>query len=442
MLLLLALACDDTGLDPAAAEDSAGDRADTGHLAGDWDDPILGGVSIELDVSHPELTDALMAGDQLAFVGQEQGTDGGMWTYSLANPDAPVLLGHTTDRKHIQKACWDGTQAWGITREGMLSTLELTESGPVVLQETGVSMLGTGIDCNSERVVWGEGVTEGGWAERQGTWIGPMQPIKLEVMDVLLEGDRLWVLANDRLTALDFEGDQLVELGSVELDGACLDLAPGIDWIAVACGSGGVSLVDRGDGQPSRLGGWSGFAAARTVSVQGQHVWVAAWTDALVLDATDPAAPQLIGVEPAVSSVMSVVAGEGERAYVADWNSPFVATRTGASAPEVRLSSKWVAAGASASVYNDGTELLWLDGRAVAPGESWSWEIPEDAQGTVNLPTDDPDEPLLTVDVGGPDGLLVGEEAPGFAEPDLYGETWNLALLHGEVVFLGLFTEG
>lgn len=450
MLLLLACAApvdDEEGL-PASAEpveDSATPAGDSGVDApqpGTWGDPILAGATLDLDVARPELTDAMIAGDQLVFVGQEQGRDGGMWSFSLADPDAPVLLGHTTDRTHIQRACWDGSQAWGMTREGQLLTLSLGATGPVVLREGAVGTVGTGLDCSADVVAWGEGASGGGWAAREGTWIGAERALTGDVQDVLIEGSRMWLLARDRLTAYDIQGEALTELGHVELDGTCLDLSPGADWLAVACGSGGVALVDRADGQPSRLGAWTGPAAARAVSVQGDSVWVAGWTDLLLLDASDPAGPRLVGVEAAPASAMSVVAGAGERAYVADWNRPFVVTRTGASAPEVRLSTGWVSAGGAATVHNDGTEALWLDGLSLAPGASWTWEIPDDATGLLSLPTDDPDEATISVEVGGPGGLLVGQDAPNFSEPDLRGELWELAKLHGEVVFLGLFTDG
>ncbi len=426
-------------VDSGPADDTGGTDPTEVALPGTWEDPILAGVALSLEVAHPELTDALLAGDQLVFVGQEQDTDGGMWTYSLADPDAPAFLGHTTNRKHIQRACWDGSQAWGMTREGMLVTLSLGSAGPTVLQESSVGQVGTGISCDASHVAWGAGVNGGGWAEREGTWIGPIHNLNMEVEDVRLEGDRLWVLARNRLTAMDIEGETLVELGHVDLDGACLDIAPGERWLAVACGSGGVTLVDRGDGQ---LGQWQAWASARAVSVQGSFVWVAAWTDLVLLDAADATAPVFAGAEQALSSVMSVAAGEDDRVYAADWNQPFVATRTGASAPEVRVSTEWVSAGGLATVYNHGTEALWIDGVSVAPNGSWAWEIAEDAVGTVSLATDDPDEPTVSVEVGGPAGLVVGAAAPGFSEPDLYGELWELSMLHGEVVFLALFSDG
>ena len=58
---------------------------------------------------------------------------------------------------------------------------------------------------------------------------------------------------------------------------------------------------------------------------------------------------------------------------------------------------------------------------------------------TLDIASNDPDEPQLAVTVG---GNGVGDPAPDFVEVDTDGVTWELEKLRGEVVWLGLFQEG
>lgn len=448
-VLFLLLACRPDPLavlppDSASPADTADSAAPTGPV--DYADPIVRGLTLSLEVSGPELTDAAFTGTHLLLAGQEQTRDGGLWSFDLTDPDAPSLLGRTTTW-HIQRLCFDGTDPWGITRGGELMRLSIAADTPTITGTWGVGSEGAGVDCAPGRLAWAVG--SGGAAVADIGSGGPeaIRTISGEVRDVLLEGDRLWALGYERLTAWDIGTDGLSEIGSVALSGTCLDLAAGADWLAVACGSGGVSLVDRE--HLSVLGVWSGHASVRAVDVAGDQVLAAAWTDLLSIDAADPTAPWLRGSEPAGSAVMAVAAGEDGRAYVADWSQPFVVTLSPADAPEVRASPPRAVAGGSVRLTNDGPQPLWLGTPSagtlsapgpLAPGESATWDIPQEA-ADLTLPTDDPDEQTFSLPLQS-GKLQVGQPAPDFIESDLEGTVWELAALRGEVVFLGLFQDG
>ena len=440
MLLLLAacrpdpvITTDSTPPDstPPDSTDSATDSAvPTGP--GSYSDPLVRGEVLPLGVNGPEQT-----------------SNGGLWSFDLSDPDHPVLLGRTTTW-HIQRLCFDGTDPWGITRSAQVMRLSIAEDVPMITGSWNQGGEGAGIDCDTEHVAWATGT--GGAAVATITEQGPqsVRPIGGEVRDVLLEGDRLWALGYDTLTAWQIGDSGLAEIGSMSLPGTCLDLAAGESWLAVACGSGGVVLVDRGEGEPTLLGQWEGHASARAVDVAGDRIFVAAWTDLLLLDATDPTDPWLRATEPAGSAVMAVTAGESGRAYVADWSQPFVVTAADVDAPEVRASPEDATAGSSVRLINDGPAPLWLDTPSagtldppgpLASGAYTTWQIPDGQTEPLSVATDDPDEAVFSLALQSAT-LQVGQAAPDFIESDLSGTVWELSALQGEVVFLGLFQDG
>ena len=440
--------------DGTSPADTAGDSGDPGGSPEPWPDPIARGATLDLAVGGPELTDATMAGDGLLlYAGQEQGgRAGGVWAFDVSDPASPLLLGHT-DTWHLQRICWSGSVAWGMTRQGELMKVEVSEGPPRITDRFGVGPWGGGLDCADETIA----VALGSGGVRLVRVDGPAPDGLVELgsaptpaTDARLEGDRLWVLSDDRLTAFGIDASGLTELGSVPLEGTCSDIAGGPDWLAVACGTGGVHLVDRGDGAPSLLGTWRGHASVRAVDVSEDHVLAAAWTDLLVLDAADPTAPWLRGSEPAGSSVMSVVAGADRQAWVADWNQPFGARWDRQRAPEVRATVTRVPPASSVTLVNDGPEPLTLadpsDGilsdTVLSPGAFAIWELSEAATDAVTLRTDDPDEPTFSIDIAEGMGIEEGAVAPPFIETDLDGRTWDLDALRGQVVFVALFSDG
>lgn len=465
-LLPLLLACTPTPSLPVLREPVPGDEApddsaavdpdDTGGghgpaEPGEWTDPITRIADLDVELAGVELTDAARLGDILLFAGQQQAGDGGMWRYDLSDPDAPVLLGKSRVW-HAQRLCIASeTLAWGTDRGGRIVPYDL--SGPDPLPGAGFPGGGWdhGITCTADRLAWGEGGAGGIVAGLEGRNVREPVRFDVEAIDLMLDGDRLWVVSSGALVALDISGETPVETGRVALNGYCGDIAPMGDLLAVACGAEGVHLVDPGDGVPTRVGGWRGHASARRVSAAGDaHLLVAAWAELLLLDVSDPTAPRMVASEPAESSVMSVVGDGAGRAFVADWNSPFVVALDPTPAPEVRASMRHALPGAIVRLHNDGEETLWLgpptagqvDRVQVPPGGEARWLLPEDLATGADIATDDPDEPEIRLVPGGLDGPVVGDPAPPFIERDLSGTIWDSSTLQGQVVFLGMFQEG
>ena len=467
-IVLLTLACDGGGeprppierspavSDPTGDSGDEGSGPDTGDGTdpvgpGSWDDPILRVGSLDVVLTGVELTDAALLGNTLLLAGQQQAGDGGMWKYDLSDRDAPVLTGKSRVW-HAQRVCISSeTLAWGTDRGGRVVPYDL--SGPDPLPGAGISGGGWdhGLDCTETRIAWGEGADGGVIGSLDGRQLRDPVRFDVEAIDVLLDGERLWVVSSDALVALDLSTGMPVETGRTALSGYCGDIAPLGELLAVACGAGGVHLIDPGSGTPEPVGTWRGHASARRVSAAGaDQLLVAAWSELLLLDVSDPSSPRLVASEPAESSVMSVV-GDGEgRAFVADWNSPFWVSLRPTPAPEVRASMRHALPGAVVQLFNDGREPLWLgtpsagtvDRNPVAPGEAGRWLLPEDLDSGADIATDDPDEPEVRLVPAGLDGPVVGAPAPGFIESDLSGTTWDLAALQGQVVFLGMFQDG
>ena len=465
-LLLLATSCTasppklptapeaaDTAGSPVADTADPADTAEGGDTGGPDDptDPILRGVTMDLEVDGPELTDAVVVGDLLLYAGQEQTRDGGVWAFDISAPDTPVLTGKTSIW-HLQRICWSGEVAYGFTREAELQRIELEARVPVATDRFDLGGWGGGLDCVDDRVAVALGhggvrvvrVVEEGMVRLED-----VATLEVHATDVLWEDDRLWVLGESALTAWDLAGPEPTATGSVALSGTCRDLSAGDDWLAVACGAGGVALVDRGAGVPTLVSQWSGGLSARSVAVQGDHVHVAAWTDLALLDASDPSQPRLRATEPAGSAVMGVVAQGDDRAWVADWSRPFGITWTRSDAPEVRPTASVALPGDAVTVVNDGLADLHLDAvdgavdrSVVAPGSFAVWTLPEADAPEASLHTNDPDEPVVTVALSGADGMVPGAVAPRFIETDLDGTTWDLDALAGKVVFVGMFQDG
>ncbi|RME23889.1 MAG: hypothetical protein D6798_12560 [Deltaproteobacteria bacterium] len=472
MLLSLILACtpsaDTTGADdtaPPVTDGGAGghgelDGGGVGDGGGDsaYEDPVIPGVNFDLGGAAAELTDGARVGEFLLLVGQEQTTHGGAWAFDVAGPE-PVLLG-STDIWNIQWVC--GTpegEAWGTNRDGTLYELVVGTTGVEIASSYTADTVTTGVDCDGSRVAWG--MAHHGAAVGRKTDPGfPGDAVRISteagVQDVLLDGDTLWLVTYDDIQAWDLTSDGPTRVSRLELPGTCRDVALGETWLAVACGSGGVSLVSREPTDPVLLSSYADGRSARAVDVIGDVVLVGAWTDLLVLDAADPAALRFFASEPAPASAMAVVADPdsrpsdgmtGVRAWVVDWNTPFAVELARHEAPEVRLPTQALQ-GAELTVRNDGPELLVLQPTfgemgdyTLETGQSTVWDLPDDVTDLA-LVTNDPDEEVVLVGTTGAQGLQPGDPAPDFVEQDLDGNVWTLDDLSGRVAFLGLLESG
>jgi len=450
MLLLAVIACREPEyIDPpgdrspseSATPESTADSVPP--TAGEWSDPIVGLGEMDVVNNGMELTDAALGGDWLYLSGQQQQGQGGLWVVDLADPTAPTQVAQGNFR-NMQYVCYDETTAWGISRNNNLMRATVQDSSLQVKSWSVDS--GGDIDCDADHVAWAAR-TDGVYImANDGDWnTGEALNLEGDWRGVLLSEDVIWTAGVGEIARWDMDGNLL---GEAAVDGWCQDMQVSDGTLAVACGADGVHLLNAED--LSLLGTWSGHVSARTVAWDGHRIWLAAWSELLLLDASDPAAVTLIGSEPATSSVMGVVAdGEG-LAWVADWRNPFTVRRDDVLSPEARVSPSNAVPGDRVSLINDGPETLWFEApelgvtpQLLGPGERTAIDIPEDFEyARVPILTDDPDESEVEIEIGSMSGLALGEAAPDFAEYDLEGTLWELQSLRGEVVWLATFNDG
>ena len=432
--MILFLAC--TGAPPPATT-SESPPLDTGPAqAGDYDDPIVHLGALPVDTMGMELTDAARVEDVLVLVGQQQGGHGGVWTVDVSDPDAPEQTGQA-DVHHVQYVCSTGTRAWGTDRGGSLVEIDLER---LALAWYPVGATGD-LACDDDRIVV---AASPGAAVFDATGTTELDLLEGQWTGVALAGDVIYT-AGPSGVARWRDGEQT---HAVEQGGWCRDLVLGAA-LAASCGAEGVLLLDPDD--LTVLGAWSGHASARSTAWAGDDgLWVAAWTEALFLDVSDPAAIELVGAESSPSAAMAVVTTE-DRAWVADWNQPFAAQAVDVQAPEIRLLPDTSFPGQTVQIANDGRAPLVLEvpagvtvqDRVVEPGGRTILQVPSDwAEASIEVTSDDPDEPLVAIEIGTQNGQLLGQPAPDIQELDLEGELWELADQRGEVVWLATYESG
>jgi len=414
-----------------------------------WADAVVREGVIPVNEDFPHLTDGvLLEDDLLLLAGQSVDFSDAVWSFDVSDPANPVLLG-SGGTQQLMGICWAGDRGFGMQLTGALTSIKLEDRIPKVAGLMDLGVAAGRLDCDEEVVAWGAGADNSGGAiadELPDLWY----PIPGDVRDTLVEGDRLWALGYDVLVAYDLDrtARTLTETGRLALPGGCYDLEDGEDWLAASCSSAGVYLIDRGAGVPAELGRWSGYASARTSEAAGDTLLVSVWTDLLVLDVSDPTAPVLVASEEHDEAIAASVWGGEDLVYVIDWKKPFTARFNAAGGPEVRSLQAHAVPGEDAVIYNDGTVDLCLEtpssgelsGTLVSPGYQVRWSIPDDAEeGDVfSVSTNDADESVFSLVVGGNEGLTVGDAAPDFVEPDTEGVIWQLSALRGQTVFLGM----
>lgn len=235
-------------------------------------------------------------------------------------------------------------------------------------------------------------------------------------------------------------------------------------WVASA--GVGVGVYDLTTSKPdARIGSWPTHSSAVDLSVTSEGlVFVANWEDLVVLDASDPKHPKMVGSErlqtgKAVPHVVGVQA-EGHVGYVAEWSGVWsYVYAAGRSAPDIHLSRTRIDFGVVAETKYKGKGILvdnygekpltiagtvtsddhfkaeWSDGCGeadtakgectVKPGDTAFLQVTFTAtdmkgiEGTVTFGTNDPDEATLTLPLTGNklDGVQVG--GPFSQDPEL-----------------------
>lgn len=279
-------------------------------------------------------------------------------------------------------------------------------------------------------------------------------------------------------------GLKVVDRASLEVVGAAafagtarsVEIDPDTDTAWVAAGDAGLVGVDMSDpAAPQVVGVADTPGLSLQVSLGAGHAYVADWNDLRIFDVSDPTSPTLVAAETLTTvAPFPRVLGVGTRddlAFIGEWTGMYVGRlHPGVQAPELRVDPGDLDFGRvepqatrsrELTVVNDGQADLVVcrveieegspyvvepSSLALAPGESATLTVtfsPVDAapaHATLTLVSDDPDQPALTVALGGNEsGLDVGDPAPEVVIDLTDGGQWQLSDHTDSVVVLAYF---
>jgi len=291
------------------------------------------------------------------------------------------------------------------------------------------------------------------------------------VWDLARSGDWLYAADNELgIVAIDISDRDAPSLGAAAGTlSSAQDIAVDGGHAYVAIGSSGIQIFDLSDpGSPSPVTSVAYGAAVINVDADDGLVWGVNYEDVVVIDVADPANPVMIGAEQTAEWAMCV-ASQGDRALVGDWgNVDLYEADRAVRSPEADPSRSELyfydgeEAEAELTIGNRGGDTLNLvggsssdsrvnirvDRTAIEPGEEARVVIDYETPGeTVNallcLATDDPDEPLQSIDVSstsrGGSSIAVGETAIDFVLQDTDGVTHRLSDHIGSPIVLVYF---
>ncbi len=278
-----------------------------------------------------------------------------------------------------------------------------------------------------------------------------------------------WIYAADNtlgVVPIDISDPDALVIGDpVDLGSAVLHVTLDGDHLYAAAGGAGVVVLDLADpARPEPVVTLPTGGSVVMTAVADDLLYGADHTGLVVWDVSDPSAPIPVGREETPQFALGVAAAD-DIAWIADWTAlEGWAVDRDAGSPEVEISSMTVLLSADGGtteieLANLGGGDLHLLGATtsddrlaveatadtLAPGETATLRLTfagdgEDLDATVCLATDDPDGPLVVLDVGtGSDDPYVGLAAPDFALPGIDGETYRLSEQLGHPVMLVYF---
>jgi len=278
-----------------------------------------------------------------------------------------------------------------------------------------------------------------------------------------------WIYAADNtlgVVPIDISDPDAPVVGEpVDLGSAVLHVTVDGDHLYASAGGAGVVVFDLADpARPAPIVTLPTGGSVVMTAVADGLLYAADHTGLVAWDVSDPSAPVPVGREETPQFALGVAAAE-DVAWIADWTAlEGWAVHRDAGSPEADLSSMSLLLAAEGGtkeveVANLGGGDLHLlgattsDDRLVveastdtlAPGEIGTLRLTFASDGdaldaTVCLATDDPDGPLVTLDVAtGSDDPYVGLPAPDFALPGVDGETYRLSEQLGHPVMLVYF---
>lgn len=243
----------------------------------------------------------------------------------------------------------------------------------------------------------------------------------------------------------------------VALDAPALHARYVDDRVYASAGGDGVVILDVSTRDaPTLMDRVVTGGSAVMSDVSDGRLWVVDHEGVLVFDLSeDPPAP--LQAEATEQFALAVDA-EGGLAYVGDWNLLEIwSIDAGIEAGALDLPSetlRWSGGEASATLTNRGAGALRLLGATVddpavavevstttlGPGESATLRLSGlTADTSACLASDDPDDPVLALEVRSAAAPPAGEAAPDFALQDLDGQTHRLSEQLGHPVLLAYF---
>ena len=384
--------------------------------ASDLSEPV--GVYGPWEASRGKLHRVVAAGDGLLVTSHR---DQGAWVWDVADPAAAEVIGEIPGIG-IEGLAWDQDRLYLTVRDEGIRGYSLDDpTSPALVGAT------SGLDAP-----WVLAATGDGWLYAADAALGVV-PIDVTDPSAPVVGD------------------------PVALDGAVQHVHYADDRLYAATGGDGVVVLDVSDrGAPAVVATVETGGSAVASAVADGRLWVVDHEGVTLFDLTmDPPAP----LQREVTDQFALaVAADGEHAVVGDWNDLEIWTfdpSLEAGALDTPSSTLRVRGGeARATLTNRGSGTLSLVGAAAADS-AVTVEVTATALGqgeaaelrltgltddtTLCLASDDPDEPVMTLDVINSAPAPAGVPAPDFALVGLDGETRRLSEQLGHPVLLVYF---
>ncbi len=373
----------------------------------------------------------------------------------------------TQDHERVFDLAWDATleRIYLGTREAQVAVGELSEPETLTVVDTLQDWEGVHEDLAADAgrllvaapqtgAVLLDGATGETLAVLPASWAGA----------VGLAGDRAVVADGHEVVLWDVsEPAASAELDRLALRASGRDVAFDGRFVGVALGGHGVGVVEVVDDALVLRGELDLPGAAYGVALDGEELWVAAWTE-VALVWLGHGGPVVLGSEPVSYAALGLDARDG-RGVVADWAQVVSLDRVpGVAGPELTLPAQaWSDGadppGAQVRVDNLGATTLAadlscegatvdVDVLALDPGESAVVSVTgaagEDLDATLRLATNDPDEATAVVLVQTGEAS-VGQPHPplrlgGYVYPDTTTTPYDLQDQVDRVVFLAYFS--
>lgn len=463
--------------DTDTAPDDTGDSGDSGDTGLVWttlpasceapgalvDDPLVleGEARVTQTDRSPflEALDVELDGDVAWIVGQ-----GGLLSFDVSDPSAPVVLkGAEMSRYHRVEVLDGGRLATSHNEQGLYLWDATDPSSP--------SRVGYVSAPGLEGLAWVDGLlwvsvrAEGVRAYDVSNPAAPAERVRVGGLSAPWElassGDG-WLYAADAalgVVPIDIRDPDAPVVGAaVPLTGASALHARFVEGrLYVSAGGKGVYVLDATDrSAPTVLHSVTTGGSAVQADVADDRLWVVDHEGVMVF-ALGEGAPTPLQRDQTEQFALAVDA-EGDRAFVGDWNL-FQSWRItpGIDAGALELPSdtvRYTSAVAEVAITNRGSGTLALVGATVGdpsvtvevsaitlgPGEAATLRLSNITADTmVCLASDDPDEPVRTLEVRSSAEPPAGVPAPDFQLQDLDGNVHRLSEQLGNPVLLAYF---